>query len=329
MDCSADISRRSRKALRCEPCSTISEAIRNRQRAKDHYWANRAEKLQYVKRRRQTPEYKQVNREWIEKNPHKVQVSLERAKQKHREKTGYNPVGRTCEKCGTDISKSGHRAKRCESCSALPARTCIVCGANIKKRGPSRFCGEPCKVHDRWLKDLMGFTMVCTKCKETKEYSAFRMHYGRRDPVCKSCEANAARVYARALPVPERQRRHRIQGKLERIKKANLPPEQKAMLKAKVRKALVRKRFGDFDEYAQYLKQDGKCAICGVAKPFKRDTTASECLELDHDDVTGRPRGFLCKNCNFKLLSSYEKKFPSQHQDSPRLNAYLLKGKRQ
>ena len=164
--------------------------------------------------------------------------------------------------------------------------------------------------------------MVCIKCKETKEYIAFRMHYNRRDPVCKSCEANAARVYAGALPVQERQRRRRIQGERERIKKANLPPEQKAMLRTKARKAHRRKLYGpDFDEDRLYSEQDGKCAIC-------RTPESLEELELDHDHETEtkRPRGFLCKNCNFKLLPRYER-FPPQHQDSPYLNAYLRRGK--
>ena len=327
MDCSADISRRSRKALRCEPCSTIRETIRNRQRAEAHYWENRTEKLQYMKRRRQTPEYKQVNREWIEKNPNKVRERHERAKQKRRDKTGYNPEGRTCENCHADISDRGHRAKRCVSCSAPPARTCIVCGADISFRGRRAiYCNEQCRLSDHLTKESTGYTKICTKCNEEKEQTEFGLHYNLRRSVCKDCEANAARVYAGALPVQERQRRRRIQGESERIKKANLPPEQKAMLKTKAREALIRNRFGDFDEYAQYLKRDGKCAICGIAKPFKRDTTASECLELDHDHKTGRPRGFLCKNCNLKLLSCYDEKFPSQHQDSPHLNAYLKRG---
>ena len=100
------------------------------------------------------------------------------------------------------------------------------------------------------------------------------------------------------------------------------------MRKTKAREALMRKRFGDFDEYAEYSKQDSKCAICRVAKPFKKDAIVGDCLEVDHDHVTGRPRGLLCKNCNFKLLSRYER-FPPQHQDSSYLNAYLSRGKLQ
>ena len=318
LDCGVDISHRRCDARRCEPCSTI----RNRERAKNHYWANRMKKLEYVKRRRQTAEGKQISREWREKNPHKVLVYRERSKQRHRAKTGYNPDGRSCEDCGADTSHRGHNAKWCVPCSTPPARKCIVCDKGVGKRGPSRFCSEECKIQDRRLKESIGWTMACTKCKETKEYSEFRLHYNRRDSTCKSCEASAAREYYQTLPVEERQRRRRTQVERERIKKANLPPGEKAVLRAKARQAHRRKLYGpDFDENRLYSEQEGKCAVCGTPKSLEE-------LELDHDHATGRLRGFLCKNCNFKLLPRYEK-FPHRHQDSPLLNAYLLKSKRQ
>ena len=328
LDCGVDISHRSLKALRCKPCSTNHEKIRNRQSANDYYRANRTKVMQRVKSYQQTPEAKLLRQEWEERNPEKLLEYRQRQKQKHREKTGYNPEGRTCEDCHAGISHRGHNAKRCVPCSIPPARTCIVCDNDIGKRGSSRFCSEECKVQDHLLKESMRWTMVCTKCKETKQYIEFRMHYNRRDSTCKSCEATATREYYQSLPVNERQKRRRIQGDRERIKKANLSPAEKAIQKTKARDALMRRRFGDFDEFAEYLKQEGKCAICRCAKPFKKDATASECLELDHDHLTGRPRGFLCKNCNFKLLSSYER-FPPQYQDSPYLNAYLSQGDRQ
>ena len=90
----------------------------------------------------------------------------------------------------------------------------------------------------------------------------------------------------------------------------------------------MKRRYGpEFDERALYESQHGLCGICRIAKAFKGDEGESgDCLELDHDHDTKIPRGFLCKKCNFKLLPRYEK-FPLEHQDSPRINAYLLKGK--
>ena len=323
LDCDVDISHRRRDAQRCEPCSTI----RNRQRARNHYRENRTEKLLYEKSRQQTPEYRRSRQEWKERNPETFLVYRQRKKQSHREKTGYNPEGRTCENCLADISRRGHRAKRCERCSSPPVRTCIVCRGDIRKRGPSKYCSEQCKQQDRQSKELEGYTKTCTTCNETKAHTEFGWHKNRRRPTCKSCEVKSQSERYHNFTPEQRARRNRLRRKRAQITRASLTPAERTMQKTKAREALMRKRFGDFDEYAEYMKQDGKCAICGRAKPFKKDATANDCLELDHDHDTGRPRGFLCKNCNLKLLSRYEKRFPPQHQDSPYLNAYLSKGK--
>ena len=319
LECGVDISHRRRDARRCEPCSTI----RNRQRAKNHYWENRPEKLQYMKRRGQNPEYKQLRQEWEERNPERFPVYRERSKQKHREKTGYNPEGRTCEDCHADISQRGHRAKKCVPCSTRPARTCVVCGIDISYRGGrAQFCSEQCKQHDHRSKELEGYTKACTKCNEEKQYSEFGLHYSLRRSVCKICEVKGQSERYRNFTPEQRVSRRRIQGQRERIKKANLPPEQKAILAIEARKAHRRKLYGpDFDEDKLYSEQKGKCAICEIPKSLEQ-------LELDHDHVTGRPRGFLCKNCNLKLLPRYER-FPPQRQDWPYLNEYLRKGKQQ
>ena len=319
LDCGVDISHRRRDARRCEPCSTI----RNRQRATNRYWRHRTETLQYLKRQQQRPEYKQSRQEWVERNPDKVRVYRQRKNQRHREKTGYNPEGRTCEDCHADISHRGHNAKKCVLCATPPIRMCKICHIDISHKGSrAQFCSEQCKQDDQRLKELEGYTKACTKCDETKEHTEFRLHYNRRSSVCKSCEASDTREYNQALPVEERQKRRRINGQREREKNRNLPPEQKAMLIAKRRKARRRKQFGpDFDEDRLYSEQQSKCAICRTPKSLGE-------LELDHDYGTKKPRGFLCKNCNFKLLSRYER-FPPHHQDSPYLNAYLSKGKLQ
>ena len=332
-DCGADISHRGHNAKRCKSCSKVLNNERKRkdylanrtvvlQQAKDYYRANRTKVLRRVKSYQQRPEYKQSRQEWEEKNPEKILVYRQREKQKHREKTGYNPEGRICELCGTDISKRGHTAKWCKSCSTPSARKCIVCDNDIGKRGTSRFCSEDCKQRHQQSKELQGYTKTCTKCNETKEQTEFGWHSNRRRSVCKVCEAKAVRDYSRALPREERQRRRRIQGQREREKWANLPPEQKTQLRAKQRKAHRQKLYGpDFDEDRFYSEQQGRCAICETPKLLDE-------LELDHDHETRMLRGFLCKNCNFKLLPRYER-FPPQHQDSSYLNAYLSRGKLQ
>ena len=318
LDCGVDISHRRRDAQRCERCSKL----RNRQRAKDHYRANRARKLEYTKRRQQTPEYKQSRQEWKEKNPEKILAYRQRKKQKHREKTGYNPEGRICEKCGTDISDRGHRAKWCKSCSTPPARKCIVCDNDIGKRGPSRFCSEDCKQRHQQSKELQGYTKTCTKCNETKEHTEFGLHYGLRRSVCKSCEVKEQSERYHNFTPQQRRRRLRLRREREQIKRTIQSSAERAMETIKRRKAHRQKFYGpDFDEDRLYSEQQGRCAICGTPQSLDE-------MELDHDHETMKLRGFLCKNCNFKLVPRYEN-FPQQHQDSPHLNLYLLQGRQQ
>ena len=318
LDCGVDISHRRFNARRCEPCSTI----RNRQRANNYYRENRERVLQRIKSWRQTPKSKQLRQTWRDRNPEKLEVYRQRNKEKHREKTGYNPEGRTCEDCHADISLRGHRAKRCKSCSTSPTRKCMVCSNHIGQRGPSKFCSEQCKIQDRLSKDVEGWTKVCTKCKKAKEHIEFRLHYNRRDSTCKSCEVKSQSQRYRNFTPEQRARRRRLRREREQVKRTNQSSEEKAMETIKRRKVHRRKLYGpDFDEDRLYSEQEGKCAICRTPKSLEE-------LELDHDHVTRRLRGFLCKNCNFKLLSRYER-FPIQHQDSPYLNAYLEKGKQQ
>ena len=316
LDCGVDISHRRRDAQCCEPCAKN----RNRESANRFYRENRASVLERAKSRRQTPEYKQVTQEWKERNPEKILAKRQRQKQKHREKTGYNPEGRTCEDCGADISQRGHNAKKCVPCSTLPVRTCLVCHISISRRGArATFCGEQCKREYHRLRELEGYTKTCTKCNETKEHTEFSLSNHLRRPRCKSCEADATREYTHALPVEERQRRSRIQGQRSKEKRANLSVEEKTSSQTKVRQAHRRRLYGpDFDEDRLYAEQEGRCAICRISKSLEE-------FELDHDHVTGLPRGFLCKNCNFKLVPRYER-FPSARQDWPYLNEYLKRG---
>ena len=317
LDCGVDISHRRRDAQRCETCASY----RNRERANISYRENRTRVLERAKIRQQRPEYRQLRQEWEEKNSDKIQVYRQRAKQKGRQKTGYNPEGRTCEDCGTDISQRGHNAKKCVPCSTLPARLCGVCHSDISHKGARAvFCSEQCKQFDRLSKELEGYSKLCTKCNVTKEHGEFRLHYNRRGSVCKNCEANATREYVQALPVEERRRRRRIQGRREKDIRANLPPEQKESLRTEARQAHRRRLYGpEFDENKLYADQDGKCAVCKCPKLLEE-------LELDHDHATKKLRGFLCKNCNFKLVPRYER-FPPNRRDSRYLNEYLAKGK--
>jgi hypothetical protein len=62
------------------------------------------------------------------------------------------------------------------------------------------------------------------------------------------------------------------------------------------RRAEYKRKFGiTIEEYdTLYLNQGGRCAIC-LDKPTDRR------LAVDHDHITGKIRGLLCKNCNLIL----------------------------
>lgn len=69
----------------------------------------------------------------------------------------------------------------------------------------------------------------------------------------------------------------------------------------------LKKTYGiTLDEYDQMLKdQNGVCAICEqpeTVRPRRGKYTDTEIrLAVDHDHVTGRVRGLLCKKCNIAL----------------------------
>ena len=293
----------------------------NRQRAKNNYRADPGRKLEYQKGRQQSPECRQLVRKWRKNNPDKLDVYKERNKQKYREKSGYNPAGRTCSDCGADISHMGHRAKRCKPCSTPPARTCRSCHADISKRGSrAQYCNKECSRSYWQSKELDGYTKTCTKCHETKEHTEFGWHNGFRRPTCRDCEVRGQTERFRNFTPEQTTRRNQRKRELGQLKRANQSPEEKAMARTKARQAQRRKLYGsEFNENELYLEQEGKCAIC-------KESKALEEFELDHDRMTKKFRGFLCKNCNLKLLPRYEK-FPIDLRDSHHLNAYLLVGK--
>ena len=331
--CNIDISDLRRDAQRCKPCAKdrkkelakldyLKNSDKIKKRASDYYRQNRETVLRNGKSYRSTPEYKRRRQEWVQENPDLQREYRCRQKQRYREKSGYNPEGRTCQDCGADISDRGHNAKRCRPCATPPARTCKACHADISQRGArAEYCNDVCK-HSYWQsKEAEGYTKTCTQCKETKQHTEFGWHNGLRRSTCKSCEVKVQSERFRNFTPEQIIRRNRRKRELAQIKRANQTPEEKDEERAKLLRAHRRNRYGpEFDENKLYSEQDGKCAICGAARPLDE-------LELDHDHMTMKLRGFLCKNCNLKLLPRYER-FPLERQDSDYLNAYLLVGKR-
>ena len=308
VDCGADTSHRARNTRLCESCLAARDKVRKR----NDYWENRTERLELarsyysqnrttvlrrVKGYQQTPGYRQTRQAWIEENPAKFEVYRQRKRQEHREKTGYNPEGRTCGKCGDDISHRGGNAKWCVSCTTPPPRKCRVCHTDISHRGArAQFCSERCNIRHHEEKESTEYTKRCTACKETKDNAEFGWHNHRKRSVCKTCESNSQTERYHKFTLAQRERRNGLRREREEAKRVAMSPAEKAVLRKQRRKAYRLKRYG-IDEDEWHIRQERKCAIC--ERP-----TALEEMELDHDHDTKKPRGLLCKNCNFKLPTS-------------------------
>ena len=182
------------------------------------------------------------------------------------------------------------------------------------------YCGKQCRLEYHRAIEAVGYNKVCTKCNEEKRHTEFGLHNKLRRSTCKACEVKTQSERYYNFTPAQRDKRNSVRRDNERSKKANLSSEQKAVLRIKVRKANRRSKYGfDIDENKLYSDQEGKCAICETPQTLEE-------MHLDHDHLTGRLRGFLCKNCNLRVLPRYEK-FPPEYQDSPYLNAYLARGK--
>lgn len=131
---------------------------------------------------------------------------------------------------------------------------------------------------------------VCSRCKEEKPYTAFRVHKrgartkcpGRvcRSTTCKDCAAQQVREWSAKHPERRKVHSHRCH-----------------------RKQLLRKYGLDEMQYQQMLAaQGGCCAICGGLRGKYK-------LAVDHDHTTGVVRGLLCQPCNRAL--GYFKDSPS------------------
>lgn len=112
----------------------------------------------------------------------------------------------------------------------------------------------------------------CSKCSRTLPITDFHMKGGGyRRPECKDCfkAARPRKGGAAAAGIPAGDK-----PAYQRYYKYGITPEQ-------------------FQEMCD--RQDGRCAVCGGAEP------GAPTWQIDHDHVTGRVRGLLCRPCNVAL----------------------------
>lgn len=82
------------------------------------------------------------------------------------------------------------------------------------------------------------------------------------------------------------------------------PVKRQAMLESQQR-AHFRRKYGlELDQVEQMWKdRDGRCDLCGVAKPapHHKGVHSAHKLVVDHCHDTGKVRGLLCYQCNTAL----------------------------
>ena len=139
----------------------------------------------------------------------------------------------------------------------------------------------------------------CSACNERLPESAFRMRQSRAAnsdrPMCMSECRRCLDVRKKGWfsSSPEAVAR----AAASRAAWHALHPERRAEADRNYQR---KKKYGITPEgYATLLSaQDGKCAICGVARAADKRV---EYFCVDHDHATGAVRGLLCISCNFGI----------------------------
>lgn len=140
---------------------------------------------------------------------------------------------------------------------------------------------------------------TCTKCGQTKTEDHFRWYPKKqyRNAQCKSCENQYHAEWRR--------------------KNKNRPSVKRLVKKSNLR------RYGlTLEQYESMLEsQGGVCKICGRPELFRM-------LSVDHNHNTGKVRGLLCTNCNFKLSVVEDSDFLQKAQRYLITYNVMKKGKR-
>jgi Autographiviridae endonuclease VII len=124
---------------------------------------------------------------------------------------------------------------------------------------------------------------TCKGCKKTKPIDDFYKGKYR----CKVCTVQASNDWRSQNP--ERSRA------LGRARYARSPDK----FKAAVRSSTLKAKYGLTPEQydAMLAAQGGHCAICPATEPGG----GNKKFNVDHDHVTGKVRGLLCRSCNLML----------------------------
>lgn len=129
-------------------------------------------------------------------------------------------------------------------------------------------------------------TKRCSMCHRQLLLSAFNKNNAKKDGLtyaCRDCKNRRVRErYVESAEIRE--------GKSKRQKARCVKhPEKIYNTHLKWKYGITREQHGQI-----YLGQGGCCALCG-------EPVAYDKIVVDHDHVTGRVRGLLCRKCNSGL----------------------------
>jgi Recombination endonuclease VII len=151
-------------------------------------------------------------------------------------------------------------------------------------------------------------TRTCTKCKESKPVADFNRYGGKKKglrPDCKSCQSKRFDAYVQrnraALTYRKRQRRlanlDAVRAKGREWDAANKDKIKAKNARRDYRWLAIQQKYGITREQweALLVSQGGRCAVCQTDNPVPRTWS------VDHDHITGKVRGLLCRRCNTGL----------------------------
>lgn len=171
--------------------------------------------------------------------------------------------------------------KVCGKCKAVKAISDFG-----KVKGKVRSYCKKCHVLASMTPDLR-VEKKCATCKETKSVGEFNRLGNRYQPYCRACQNKYL------ADVREKRRESGESVVINRKEYFTRKRWRKLFAKYGLTK----------EQYESLLaEQNGVCAIC--KKPEQeRDGQRKSLLELsvDHDHVTGKVRGLLCRQCNIGL----------------------------
>lgn len=136
----------------------------------------------------------------------------------------------------------------------------------------------------------------CKLCKKSKEESNYKLFRGKLNKSCNECRVKNNLWYSQDINGKRTKAKERYQKIKDKI------AQYRSDLRLDRKYSLDRKTWNSMLE-----KQDNKCAVCNI--DFKN---LKPCV--DHDHITMKVRGLLCRRCNLELQVIENQQFVKKAQ---------------